>query len=240
MGVKAIVTGHSRGLGAAIVDTLLARAIPVLGLARHCHPSSDPRLSQHMLDLANPQALAEWLASSSLGDFLADASQALLINNAGQVQPIAPVGQQSAAEIIQAVNLNVTAPLLLSNAFVAASPHCADRRLLHVSSGAARHAYPGWSVYCASKSALDRHAQALAEENQPGVRVVSLAPGVVDTDMQADIRASALEDFPLRRRFDALKAEGRLSSPHATAWQLVDALLHPGFGEVVLADVRQH
>ena len=58
MGVKAIVTGHSRGLGAAIVDTLLARAIPVLGLARHCHPSSDPRLSQHMLDLANPQALA--------------------------------------------------------------------------------------------------------------------------------------------------------------------------------------
>ena len=58
--------------------------------------------------------------------------------------------------------------------------------------------------------------------------------------MQADIRASALEDFPLRHRFDALKAEGRLSSPHATAWQLVDALLHPGFGEVVLADVRQH
>lgn len=235
--IKAIVSGHSRGLGAAIADVLLARDIPVLGLARTDAPAR-AGLTQQALDLADPRALTAWLAGPMLADWLADASAVWLVNNAGQVQPIAALGEQDPQAVVRAVNLNVTAPLLLSNAVLAASRHCQERRILHVSSGAARHAYPGWSVYCATKAALDHHAQAVAAERHTGVRLVSQAPGVIDTDMQTDIRAASLAQFPLRERFDALKANGHLSSPHASAEQLVAALAHPAFGEVALADLR--
>lgn len=235
--IKAIVSGHSRGLGAAIVEALLARQLPVLGLALSALPAR-AGLSQCTLDLADPAALTAWLAGPTLHDWLADASAVWLVNNAGQVQPIAALGEQDPQAIVQAINLNVTAPLLLSNAVLAASPHCVERRLLHVSSGAARHAYPGWSVYCASKAALDHHAQAVAAERHTGVRLVSLAPGVIDTEMQADIRAASLAQFPLRERFDALKANGQLTSPQTCAEHLVAALAHPAFGEVVLTDLR--
>lgn len=236
--IKTIVTGHSRGLGAAIAHTLLAQGLPVLGVSRHPAPEQ-PGLSQIALNLADASAVITWLATPALADWLADASAVWLINNAGQVQPIAALGEQDPAAIAQAVSLNVTAPLLLSNAVLAASRHCVERRIMHVSSGAARHAYPGWSVYCATKAALDQHALAVAAERHTGVRVVSLAPGVIDTDMQGEIRAASIEQFPLRQRFDALKADGHLTSPQACAEQLAAALAHPGFGEVTLTDLRQ-
>lgn len=59
--IKAIVSGHSRGLGAAIVEALLARQLPVLGLARSALPAR-AGLSQCALDLADPAALTAWLA----------------------------------------------------------------------------------------------------------------------------------------------------------------------------------
>jgi NAD(P)-dependent dehydrogenase (short-subunit alcohol dehydrogenase family) len=78
----------------------------------------------------------------------------------------------------------------------------------------------------------------VAAERHTGVRLVSLAPGVIDTEMQADIRAASLAQFPLRERFDALKANGQLTSPQTCAEHLVAALAHPAFGEVVLTDLR--
>ncbi|MDT1878453.1 SDR family NAD(P)-dependent oxidoreductase, partial [Acinetobacter baumannii] len=85
--------------------------------------------------------LQAWLAGAALREFLADASQALLVNNAGVVTPVGPLAAQDPAEVLRAVSLNVGAPLALAAAFVQAAPQ-AERRILHVSSGAARNAYP--------------------------------------------------------------------------------------------------
>src|SRR5690606_33499832 len=109
-------------------------------------------------------------------------------------------------------------------ATVRASPG-AQRRILHVSSGAGRSAYPGWSVYCATKAALDRHAEAVALDVDPLVRACSLAPGVIDTGMQAEIRATPPARFPMKERFVQMKLEGALTSPEACAAALVDYLL---------------
>ena len=239
--MKAIVTGHTKGLGEAIASDLLTRDIPVLGLARTFSEAMQARcpglLSQIEIDLADANALGNWLAGSALRHFLAGDNAILLVNNAGVVQPVGTLLDQDPLAVARAVTLNIAAPMMLSAAVVALSQG-AERRILHVSSGAGRHAYPGWSVYCATKAALDQHARAVALDAVPGVRICSLAPGVIDTDMQAEIRATPPDRFPLRERFVELERAGELSPPQQTARAVVEYMLATGFGREPVDDLR--
>ncbi len=240
--MKAILTGQSRGLGAAIAAELLSRDIAVLGLARNRNTELDqrfPALEQVELDLADSDALTHWLAGGKLRDFLAGSDSVVLVNNAGIVQPVGPIETQDIATITHAVGLNVAAPMMLASALATASPHAKDRRIVHISSGAGRNAYAGWSVYCATKAAMDHHARSVALDQSPGVRICSLAPGVIDTDMQAEIRGTRLERFPQRARFEALKRNGELASPEDCARRLVNYLLSEKFGRLAVADLRE-
>jgi benzil reductase ((S)-benzoin forming) len=243
--ICAIVTGHTRGLGAALAEDLLARGVRVLGLGRGLHPSLAARhataFEQTVLDLADTTAIAHWLATDALRAFIGDADCVLLINNAGTVDPIALCGAQDAGAIARAIALNVAAPLMLANALAApdAAKTEASRRIVHVSSGAARNAYAGWSVYCATKAALDHHARAVALDAPRGVRICSVAPGVVDTGMQATIRSTGEDRFPLRERFERLSQDGKLATPEAAAQQLIDYALSDAFGTTPIADVRE-
>lgn len=235
--MKAIVTGHSRGLGEGIARALLARGVDVLGIARHGNPGL-PGVRAVSLDLADPAALQAWLETGALGAFLAGAQRALLVNNAGIVHPVGAPGSHGAARLATALAVNVTAALVLADAFVAATAGCADRRVAHVSSGAGRTPYGGWSVYCATKAALDMHARAVALDAVPGLAIASIAPGVVDTAMQADIRATAERDFPALGRFIGLQRDGALADPATAGAQLVDYALGPRFGSAPVADLR--
>lgn len=241
--IKAIVTGHSRGVGAAVAANLLAREIAVLGIARHGHPDLAARhagrLTEVALDLADAAALVRWLDSDALAHFAADAGTLLLVNNAGLLAPVGALAAQPPAAVVQAVTCNVAAALALAAAAAQAVAGRAELRVLHVSSGAARNAIAGWSVYGAGKAALDQHARTVAADATPGVRICSLAPGVVDTDMQAQIRATPLENFPLRRKFETLKESGGLSAPEACAAGIVAHLLADRFGEAPVADLRE-
>ncbi len=240
--IKAVVSGHTQGLGAAIAENLLGRGIAVLGLARGENGALARRfpalLEQVGIDLADSALLANWLAGDALRDFLAGCQSALLINNAGMLQPVGPLQTQDAGTISRAVALNVAAPLMLAGAMVSASADAAERRIVHISSGAARNAYAGWSVYCATKSALDHHARAVALDMSPGLRICSIAPGIIDTAMQAQIRAATLDAFPQRERFDALERDGELARPEACARRLVDHILSDAFGAEAVADLR--
>lgn len=241
--MKAILTGHSRGLGAAIAADLLSRNVRVLGLSRTRNGDLAGRfpdlLEQAELDLSDTAALAGWLGRGAAEDFLSGCEAVLLINNAGLVQPMGPAGAQDPLAIARAVGVNVAAPMMLASAFVAASRVCPDRRIVHLSSGAAHKAYAGWSVYCASKAALDHHARAVALDRIPALRICSVAPGVVDTDMQSEVRAATPEQFPLRDRFIALKQAGELAAPEDAARRFVDHLLSDEFGRVPVTDLRE-
>ena len=240
--LAAVVTGHTRGLGAAIAAELLERGARVLGIARGSNTAlaaaSEGRLAEVQLDLADSQALAEWLGGDALGAFLRGADTAVLVNNAGVVQPTGPLETQPADAVARAVVLNVAAPLMLSAAFVQAAAAATDRRILHVSSGAGTNAYAGWSVYCATKAALDHHARAVALDGTPRLRIGSVAPGVIDTDMQAEIRATPEANFPDRERFVAMKREGWLVRPEDAGRAVADFLLAGDFGTVPVADLR--
>lgn len=235
--IKAIVTGHSRGLGAGIAAALLARGVAVLGVARGTNAAL-AGIEEAAVDLADAQSVARWLDSGALARFLDGATQAVLVNNAGVVTPVGPPGRQGAAALAQAVGINVTAALMLSDAFVAVTAGCPDRRIAHISSGAGRNAYAGWSVYCATKAALDMHAQAVTLDNVPGLRIASVAPGVIDTGMQAQIRGTDAADFPALERFIELDQQGGLASPQDTGARLADYVVGARFGMQQVADLR--
>jgi NAD(P)-dependent dehydrogenase (short-subunit alcohol dehydrogenase family) len=238
----AIVTGHSRGLGAAILHELLGRGIATLGLSRgalRAPVEAAPGLfEERTLDLSDPAALRSWLAGPQLANWVLGRQRVLLVNNAGTLEPMGPLPSQDLAAVADAVNLNVGAPLMLSAALCAVDDAGQERRIVHVSSGAARSPYPGWSIYCATKAALDHHARAVALDRTPGLRICSLAPGVVDTSMQAALRSVDPARFPLRERFQKLQREGQLASPADCARRLVDYLLSEAFGQEAVADLR--
>lgn len=238
----AIVTGHSRGIGEAVAEHLLARGARVLGLSRHGNPQLRERFPERLeeiaLDVADSQALLRWLASQELERFCANVETPLLVNNAGVLQPIGPLETQDLEAVSRAVAVNLGAALTLSAAFVQATAHAKERRVLQVSSGAARKAYAGWSIYCATKAGLDHHARSVALDRTPGLLISSVAPGVVDTEMQAEIRASTDERFPDRPRFVQMHRDKALPSADQTGGRLVAYLLSDAFGADPVFDLR--
>ena len=239
----AVVTGHSRGLGAAIAGHLLERGIRVLGISRRGNAELAGRhgsaLREVHRDLTDATGLVDWTKGGMLADFLQGVSSALLVNNAGIVQPVGPLPVQDADTIARAVALNIAAPLILSATFASSTDRVADRRILHISSGAGSNPYSGWSVYCATKAALDHHARATALDRISALRIASVAPGVIDTDMQVEVRATPEERFPDRRRFEDLQRSGRLRSADDAGREVVDFLLSDAFGKEVVTDLRR-
>jgi NAD(P)-dependent dehydrogenase (short-subunit alcohol dehydrogenase family) len=247
-----ILTGASRGLGAAIAECLLSPSRRLLCIAR---TPNEPLVAQaratgapldyRLCDLGDAAATAA--LAQSLGEALRAAtgvSRFVLVNNAGVVEPICRVESLQAAPLARALQVNLAAAMLLTSAFLAASDaHGVERRILTVSSGAARHPVSGWSAYCSAKAALDMFTRCIAAEhagqaNAP--RVCALAPGVIDTDMQATIRAADRADFPPIERFRKLKAEGALQSPQAVAARIVAFLDRDDFGVREIDDIRDH
>ena len=82
------------------------------------------------------------------------------------------------------------------------------------------------------------HARAVALDALPGLAIASIAPGVIDTAMQAEIRSTAEHDFPSIGRFIGLKRDGALADPAAAGAQLVDYARGARFGSTPLADLR--
>lgn len=242
-----IVTGGSRGLGLALVGQLLQRGHCVLSLSRSdtvvalpALPPSARLLSWHA-DLAQPQAVAErlqaWLQSQPA------AQSATLIHNAGVVTPPGPLRDTPLAALSSATRVGLEAALLLSAVFLGATQAWPEpRKLVLVSSGLGRRAMAGSAAYCAAKAGLDHLARALALEEAArpdGARVCSLAPGIIDTDMQQQLRNADPAVFPERERFAAFKAAGQLDSPEAAATKLLRYLDRADFGTHPVGDVRE-
>lgn len=240
-----ILTGASRGLGAAMAEQLLKSGHRLLTLSRHTADLwvvKDSDLVQWPVDLADAAPVAArlqgWLESEQA---LAPIS-VTLIHNAAVLSPPGPLQASSSEDLVRALRVGLEAPLLLSAAFLRATAGWAvPRRLLFISSGLGRRAMAGSASYCASKAGLDHLARALALEQaeQPnGARVVSLAPGVIDTDMQVQLRQADPALFPEQARFAALKTGGLLDSPEEAAAKVLAYLGRPDFGREPVGDVR--
>ena len=244
-----IVTGASRGMGEAIAEQLLAPNHRLLGVSRRTSAALAERsravaaeCEQWEADLAQPGAVAArlqaWLAALDGGAF----ASATLINNAAALTRIGPLDAADDAELSAALRVGLEAPVLLTAAFLRATQGwAARRRVLNISSGLGRRAMAGQASYCAVKSGLDHFSRALAldEAQRPnGARVGSLAPGVIDTDMQAQLRSADAAGFPDLAVFQGLKDNGQLASPADAAARVLAYLRRADFGSNPVADVR--
>lgn len=234
-----ILTGHTKGLGNAILDKFLCLdEIQVVAISRSWLDTKDSRVREFALDLTELDDLVDMLpACLPVGDF----DRYVLILNAGALGEVKPVGRLSPRGIKEVMNLNLLSPMILTDAFVKSYGHLLGQKLIcMISSGAAHKPLAGWSEYCASKSGLAMFAKVIHEElKEQGVRVFSVAPGIVDTEMQAKIRSSKIEDFPALERFKAYQTGQLLSAPVEVAEKIFYMISHPDEFEGVLQDVRE-
>jgi NAD(P)-dependent dehydrogenase (short-subunit alcohol dehydrogenase family) len=220
-----IVTGASRGLGEAITSQLASLGCRVLACAR-----SKDRLAE----LWDQVEEVEWTVcdlsdtgeAKRLVDLAIEKFGQLdgLINNAGTIDPIATLEDSRPESWAQAITVNLTAPALLMNA---ALPHLKETkgRIVNISSGAAIKVMHGWSAYCTSKAGL-LHLTKIAAAECPEVAFFSLRPGVIDTQMQTEIRSSKGMTEADVEKFRDLKESGNLEPPEVPARSAVWLALH--------------
>jgi benzil reductase ((S)-benzoin forming) len=230
---QAYITGSSRGIGAALVDLLLEQDYQIIGMARTPIPARG-KFSSISIDLNDLTAVQAF-------EFMEATDEVLLINNAGIIGEVSPIGQVSDSSIQKVINVNTIAPQILMNKFLKAYSKTAKKgHIINISSGAGKQPIDAWASYCASKAALDLFSRTAAEElTARGVQnwyVHAIAPGVVDTQMQTEIRSANPDDFKLLDRFVGLKNDNELADPKSVAEKILKVIDEPlKFPETVIS-----
>lgn len=221
------ITGTSRGIGESLAKNLLERKDTfVFGISRSNTLGQD---NFHFipLDLSENEAVSRFEFPGCDG-----ATKIVLVNNAGAVGEVGYAGQSDDSVYSYVLQLNLTSPCVLTNRFLAAF----ERKniplvILNISSGAAKNPIDGWSAYCASKAGLDMFSRVVAEElsisGKKHIRIFAVAPGVVDTAMQDQIRASDEKNFSRLKQFLEYKSARQLADPGLIAQKLLSILEAP-------------
>ncbi|WP_136615883.1 MULTISPECIES: SDR family NAD(P)-dependent oxidoreductase [Mesorhizobium] len=249
-GKVALVTGARTGLGAATVVALAKLGATVIASGRHagdCSAVVDAVTvtggvaSDFMLDVADLDAIPHRVAEALKLHGRID----ILVNNAATIAPMARLVELDAGAFDAALTLNVSGPAALTTALW---PHFGGGRIVNIVSGAATRAMSGWAAYCASKAALLMLTRSIQLEGEAsGILGFALAPGLVDTGMQAairDARINAVSDIP-RENLDPPERAAQAIAWLATgladdlAGDYVD-VRQPGLQERVTADLSNN
>ncbi len=221
---KVLVTGASRGLGRALARAVAARGAEVVLVAR------DEEMLERVVksiraEGGSAHAIAADVGVADAAARIAGAANAMVgpldvvVHNASSLGPVPLrlLADTPDALFEEALRVNVLAPFRLTRAVVGSMVRRGRGVIVHVSSDAAVEAYPSWGAYGASKAALDHLSRTWAAElSESGVRVFSVDPGEMDTDMHADA-------IP-----DANRAA--LGRPEDVAARIVRAIEDPALG----------
>ena len=221
-----ILTGTTRGLG-AVMATQLAHS------------------GEHLVTLSRvpSEALAATAKAhgTTLTQINVDLGDTKALEQAGVVTPIAQSQDLTDIAVInQAFQVNITSAIYLTAFVLAGATQATDLRVMLISSGAGRNASSGWGVYCATKAAMDRYAEVAQLDQGKRARIVSMAPGMIDTPMQEKIRATSKNDLPSLDRFLDAHSQQKLATPEGTATRLLKVLASDAFGAKTIDDVREH
>lgn len=246
-----IVTGSSRGLGHALVRELAGEGRTVVAISRSgTDVEGLARRGGEVVDLQRDLSNTD-AVDGVMDDVFAriDVSAAeglYLINNAGLVDPVAPVERQALDDVVLHMSVNLIAPMRLMARFIALTEQAQCRKVVaNVSSSAGGSPYRGWGPYCAAKAGLNMFGRVagLEQRQRPDaagspVIVYAVAPGKVDTGMQARLRDLTEADFPDHAAFVQYKERGELSSPEHAARLVAATLDSPKIASGDVIDVR--
>ena len=231
------ITGSSKGLGKSLTELLLKDENNfVYGFARSC--SREHKNYVHTtIDFSDLKEVEGYQFPE-----LNEVNKVVLINNAGIVGDVKHVGKIDPRQLTACYHINLIAPVIQTNNFISKYGEVHSQKLIiNISSGAGRSPIDGWSVYCSSKSGIDMFSQVLKEEikiNNKDIKVLSLAPGIIDTEMQVQIRKASQKDFSNIERFIDYKNDGDLATPELTANQVNQFIMNPDLADNVLCSVR--
>ena len=238
-----IVTGTTKGLGKALADALAREADNEVITLSRAPQARQAGQRNYFMELAQTHSIPAIFARA-----MADCAQQryeriVLINNAGIVMPVAPLAKCDAAAIETNLQVNLIAPFILMQQFIELTRSMSVARLvINISSGAGRRPVAGWSAYCAAKAGIEmvsRVAALEAEYGEPGLSVCSLAPGVIDTAMQAQVRSISADEFPDVDRFRVMKAEGALKPAEEVAGAILKLDSAGAFCNGGVYDIRE-
>jgi NAD(P)-dependent dehydrogenase (short-subunit alcohol dehydrogenase family) len=209
-----VVTGGSRGIGAAAAGAFARKSRRVFALSRSgALPTDAPHnVTALACDVTDPASVRQ--AFSSIG------SVQVLVNNAGAIEPIGKITEVDGTAWANVIRANLEGAFNCIHAALPAMRKAGGGTIINISSGAASRPLEGWSAYCASKAGLAMLTRSVHEEyGGDSIACVGFRPGVVDTDMQSAIRQSGINAISRIPRAD-------LRSPASVA----DALVWLGTG----------
>lgn len=209
-----IITGGSSGIGKAIAQKYASENFTVISISRSI--AANVHYKQIQADLTDASIAIKAFQEASDLLVLERITSITLVHNAGSLGEIHTLGNLDSEKIHDIIQLNTTTPIILSNEFSRLTKNLScKKQVISISSGAAVNAYAGWSVYCASKAALEMMTKTLATEqnnNLHGIKAIAIKPGVVDTNMQTQIRQTPASAFKHVHRFRELKQNNALYS----------------------------
>ncbi len=244
-----IITGASKGLGEGLALELLREDHHLLCISRSeseqlrkLAAAKNVSLDFFLYDLADIQGIPALMDEVFKKVKRENVEGISLVNNAGLIAPVDRVENCPPEQVERHLRVNLIAPMLLTSGFIR---HIRDwdteKRVLHISSGAAKNPYYGWSCYCTGKAGLDMFGQCVSEEQKEEeypVKTMSVAPGIIDTGMQTTIRGTSERAFIHREKFVSLKETGQLVPPALAGKKLAGILLSDNFRDGTITDIR--
>jgi NAD(P)-dependent dehydrogenase (short-subunit alcohol dehydrogenase family) len=222
-GQVAIVTGGGRGLGRAVAETLAALGASVVVASRNAPELDDVvnairrakgRALAQTADVSDDRQVQELALAASR--WVGPAT--ILVNNAGIVEPTAPLARSDAALWLKNIGVNIGGTYLPTRALLPGMLERGFGRIVNITSGAAVRPSPGWTAYSASKAGVVQLTRSLALELEgTGVTACTYNPGPLDTEMQERIRQLSSADFPRADEYRELKQTGKLIDPRRAA-----------------------
>ncbi|UOQ43563.1 (S)-benzoin forming benzil reductase [Halobacillus salinarum] len=232
----AIVTGDSRGIGEAFAKKFIEKNVNIVGISRtknqeleQLAAAQNVEYKHFSCDLSEQNLVENCLEQVVKHVFHEQTHYVYLINNAGVIEPVEKVGRLQPDKLLKHLQINVAVPMLLFNrCLYEANQHGISSMLINITSGAAEKSVHGWSVYSSGKAAINKFTETAAMEQRDDDHIIfAFSPGVVDTDMQSEIRASSKEAFQDVEDFRQLKEEGKLRSPDTVAAVFIDLVNDP-------------
>ncbi|WP_316771817.1 SDR family NAD(P)-dependent oxidoreductase [Pedobacter frigiditerrae] len=216
-----VITGGSKGIGKGIIKAYLNEGFQVFSISRTSNKDFEA-VTQIEFDLSKTDGIVALLTGVFENFKSTEVEKITLINNAGTLGQIGKI--EDISDIEKTVQLNTVAPLILTSTFISLTKNWGgEKKIINISSGAAQKPYHGWSIYCATKAAIDMMTKTVAVEQdsvENGVKIIAIYPGVVDTAMQAQIRQSDKDSFANIDRFLELKATNSLADATTVGRQI--------------------
>ena len=222
-----LVTGASKGLGRSLAISIAESGGTVIALARNSVELTDVEAELKSLtensiavscDLSNPSDI------SNTAKFIVSKFEHLsgIVHNAGMINPIGNMLDIHRSEWERAIQVNLIGVQDLTSSLDAVIGGENHTRITTISSGAAQRSLHGWSSYCVSKAGLDMWTNCMAEEGTAeNISALAIAPGIVDTGMQEEIRNADESSFPLLQNFKDYHVNGELVNPDDVARKLL-------------------